>query len=1046
MASTAAWQDLNPVRLICLQSEAVHYRGEPVRLPSNRCFELLVFLASTSGRPTNRAELAELIWGRRDLTSAKHSLSNALYTLRRQLPNLVIHSSRLSVRLDISSLYYDVHAVRACLRVNDIRGLLNLYNQPFLSTYTTFGTEYFAEWVHEQRQSLHLQVCNAVADYFDLLERTGDWDSCASLARDLQERLDIRQHVGAIAKWLGHDTGSPSSDARISVPHSEPTSTGPLYSRSEELRTLQQSYRRALSAGPTLTLVSGDPGIGKTHLVKHFLRLAAVNGARIVEARATRPDRRRSYSVLMRAFEEGVNHRVKERLSTVLTQLHAASAVRTSTAIDTFNDISGHFLDAFDRLSQESPIALFIDDFQWCDEASRRVCERIMDELRPAPIHVVLAARSAFRDPFAEMRAPRYSARKTEIHLEGLDERESKQLAVDTGLIHGFHLDDHAAALVYKRAGGNPFYIIEVVASLPRHDLREQSINAVLPYSVKAAIVGRISLLPGIDRAALVRLAIAGRPVRQDTLRELLPGSTRPHLSRLRHLGLVTCHNEFVSLSHDLVREALYQRIPVKLRRTLHGKYARVLIRDCADAAEIFWHLKQSGDDKEAAVYARRAAERADDLKAYKDAEYFFRLGVEYAETLEQKTTALERLALFYMRARQPQSAEAVWKSLAQNSDDEKRSRAYLAWKVAALAAADQRAAVDVSILVDEIEQVIRIARENGFRESFVPAVYLLGELALDLERPDLLQRVIEVTHEYSRSLGANELAGELALLEAQLLSYGGQQNEAIDLLTRHEPYCARSTMSRARWLAAKAVVLMNMGRASQSVRCYEDIALLTKDAAPEFWNAQINNYGLVLWECGRYEEAKQLWLKSLAETRCGSAARKVYIHVNLSFLYYDSGDYEAAVYHAQRALDLNASRASRSVLANSWAVIGLCALAQGMMDRADQCFRTVVEIIPDVSCGFSDSTYPEIFIARYIANTDPASALGRLDRAITYRRRSVSSLQTLRLERARLKHRVDPTSAGSEIFEVEEWAIKAGAFAIADQAQLCRRALRSAR
>jgi len=1041
MSCPTTWRDVRSTRLLCLDSEGLFVAGRKIRFPTNRCFEILVYLAAHQ-HEVSRAELAEVVWGNTRPASARHSLANALYTIRRLAPDVKFCSSRLSVSLEHASIYCDIVAAHALIKAKNHDALFEVYRQPLMFTYTAATSEFFAEWVDDQRKTLHDMVCRVVSDRFRELEREGRWEACADFADQL-DRLGI--HNGAAGIWIQRATLVRESGIELSDRVPETYSRNMLLSRVDELRTLQQSYLRATTSGPAFTLVSGDPGIGKSHLCAHFLRLAALKGARVIQARASRPDRRHSYSVILRAMTEGSSVRTRERLNIIdpgFQEIVASQFTSKREVVRT--DVTRAILGAIEALALDGPLTLYIDDYQWCDSASRKVLEDIIDQLEGVPVHIVLAARNGLSDSFAQLRSPRFSSRKSEIQLLGLPEQSAKLLAQDTAVIHGFRLDAHATDLLFKRAGGNPFYVIETVASL-RSERSEDSIAVALPNSVSASIVARVKPLTRVEKALLARLAVAGRPVSLSTLRELVPKRSKLSTVRLEALGLVAVKDGRVAFSHDLVREAVYQTVPARVRRLFHREFANFLIRENGSAAEIFWHLKQSGDDQASARYARIAAEHADQIRAYKEAEYFYKLAVEYAETSDQRTTALERLALFYMRARQPQSAEAVWKNLADKSEDDSRSRAYLAWKVAALASEDQKAAVDISIVIEEVEQLMTMARENGFRESFVPAVYLLGELALDLERTDLLERVVSLVGEYMSSVDEPEMVEELALLEAQLLSYGGDQVHALALIQKYEPASERSATFRARWLAAKAVLLMNMGRAPESVKAYEEVFRLSRESMPEFCEGLMNNYGLVLWECGRYEDAKKLWLSKLADPRPPAAARQVYMHVNLGFLYHDLGEFDASLAHAVAALNQNVSRGSSSVVANSWAIIGLCSLASGRFDEAERSFSTIRTMLPDVMCGFSDSTYPEVFLARFVGASDPKSALARLEKAIAwYARRSASSFHTLRLEHARLIHQSYPRNALDEVAEVEVWAINAGAFAIADQAQLCRRYLRS--
>src|SRR5690606_42149350 len=72
--------------------------GDPVQLPSRKAAALLAYLALNQGRVLARTELAALLWADTTSDHARHSLAQALYSLRRCLPTLVIDAGRSEER------------------------------------------------------------------------------------------------------------------------------------------------------------------------------------------------------------------------------------------------------------------------------------------------------------------------------------------------------------------------------------------------------------------------------------------------------------------------------------------------------------------------------------------------------------------------------------------------------------------------------------------------------------------------------------------------------------------------------------------------------------------------------------------------------------------------------------------------------------------------------------------------------------------------------------------------------------------------------------
>ncbi|MGH6927326.1 MAG: AfsR/SARP family transcriptional regulator, partial [Dongiaceae bacterium] len=144
-----------------------------LKLLTRKVEALVAFLALPAGRMHHRGELAELLWGSRDEAHARHSLRQALSSLRRTLAQagidaLVAEGDRIG---------FDQAAVTT--DVARLSGILNEGSPPALSRFSELWRgdllagldireEAFEDWLRRQRTSVR---DGALDGFLHLLER-----------------------------------------------------------------------------------------------------------------------------------------------------------------------------------------------------------------------------------------------------------------------------------------------------------------------------------------------------------------------------------------------------------------------------------------------------------------------------------------------------------------------------------------------------------------------------------------------------------------------------------------------------------------------------------------------------------------------------------------------------------------------------------------------------------------------------------------------------------------------------------------------------------
>jgi DNA-binding CsgD family transcriptional regulator len=330
--------------------------------------------------------------------------------------------------------------------------------------------------------------------------------------------------------------------------------TGPrsgIVGRDGELRRIQQLLDDARGGRTAVLVLQGEPGIGKTTLLREAARRA--DGMTVLTARGVEPEAEVPYSGLYDTLHPLLQ--LLRRLPVRQAQaLQSAFALSEAGATDRFG-VGAATLTMLATAAERQPVALLIDDAQVLDRAS-------IDAL-------VFAVRRLEWDAVAALFAtsetvPTFDAAGWEtIMLRGLDLASTAQL-----------VPPDLAAAAHRATAGNP---------LALSDFRPTDDEAPIPVSrrIEAAFFARTADLPTEARAALLMAAAAGTAPLEVLTRALTASGTDPsRLEAAEAAGLVEIRDGRLDFSHPLVRAAIYQRADPATRRAAHRALAEAFSND----------------------------------------------------------------------------------------------------------------------------------------------------------------------------------------------------------------------------------------------------------------------------------------------------------------------------------------------------------------------------------------------------------------------------------------------------------------------------------
>lgn len=366
--------------------------------------------------------------------------------------------------------------------------------------------------------------------------------------------------------------------------------------RETELELLGATFRRAAAQRePHLVTIVGEPGVGKTRLVREVWELLSVEDP----APVRRTGRCLPYGdgitywplgemvkehlgVLESDSPDEIRRRLGER--TILGLALGLDVASGLHPIDAREHLHRTVVDFVQELAVDRPCVILVEDIHWAEDDLLDLLERIAHEAL-APVVILGTAR-----PELLARRPTWGAGRrnaTTIWLEPLSSDVTSRLLDE---LLGLELPAELRGLLVERAEGNAFFVEELVGALVDAGVLERSnggwragelpADFSMPDSVHALVAARIDRLPAQEKAALQAGAVVGRTFWPGPVIHLLEGST-PDFDLLeerdfirRRGGSSMAGEREYAIKHALTREVAYASIPKARRGRLHAALA----------------------------------------------------------------------------------------------------------------------------------------------------------------------------------------------------------------------------------------------------------------------------------------------------------------------------------------------------------------------------------------------------------------------------------------------------------------------------------------
>ncbi len=375
-----------------------------------------------------------------------------------------------------------------------------------------------------------------------------------------------------------------------------PTGRPPQWvGRAAELAVLRRAVQDLRGGVGSVVWVEGEPGIGKSSLVAEALadsdatwntgwgmadQLAGRLPLRVIldclQVRPGSPDARRAHAAeLLR----------KRQLSQPAGSDPSAAGVEVLATL-------------VDELCAAAPTVLVLDDVQWADEASLIIWHQLATSIDQLPLLLIATCRPTPHRPDVEqVRAAVKRRGGAVLALGPLPRTDVTDLV--TAMLGA--PPGQALSRLTAQAAGNPLYIRELVDALVREQAVQLRPSAEitpagdqLPDSLTGVLTDRLSSVqPETARMLRAATLLGGRFAVTDLAVVLrLPVSAlAAGLQEAVTAGILAGSGAELVFRHPLIRQALYEGIPLALRTALHTEAAQELAAAGADALSVAQQL-----------------------------------------------------------------------------------------------------------------------------------------------------------------------------------------------------------------------------------------------------------------------------------------------------------------------------------------------------------------------------------------------------------------------------------------------------------------------
>jgi class 3 adenylate cyclase/tetratricopeptide (TPR) repeat protein len=437
-----------------------------------------------------------------------------------------------------------------------------------------------------------------------------------------------------------------------------------LVGREEQLDLLLRRWERAKGGSGRAVLITGEPGIGKSRLIRaledrldgdvvrlHFFCASHHQNTALhpvvshIEAEAgLAPDDSAELKLAKLGnllSQSGATGEITALIAGLFSIVAPEPYRLTETSPRSLREKTlTALLTLLAGLAAREPVLLIYEDVHWIDPTTLELLERIVAQVPTLRALLLITGRPEFKPPWPEQ------AHVTTLPLNRLSGEESTALACHVA--GEAPLAPGALQRIVRQAEGVPLFVEEITKAYLEADPRTETAwpSSPVPVTLHDLLLARLDRLGPAREVAQIG-AVIGREFRHELLgaiadqpeTALMNALARLVSSELLFRSGTPPHSRY-SFKHVLIQQAAYESLLHSRRRELHGRIAEVLARGVGDDADqdselLVHHASAAGKHALAVQACRDAAERCLRIFANEEAYRLAERGLAELEHLE---------------------------------------------------------------------------------------------------------------------------------------------------------------------------------------------------------------------------------------------------------------------------------------------------------------------------------------------------------------------------------------------------------------------------
>jgi len=731
--------------------------------------------------------------------------------------------------------------------------------------------------------------------------------------------------------------------AMLNVEMSRRGASPVLVGRAAEMAALQAALETVRRGDPAAMLIGGEAGMGKTRLIGEFTAVARDAGARVltgaclelgVDGLPFSP-----FTAMLRDFvrESGADEitsllsgsgRAARELARLLPEFAAtqdaerrdagsggqpagtalADDGRASirTAGEARAQLFEGFLTLLERLAEQRPVVLVVEDAHWADRSSRDLLAFLIGyqrALRGVLIVVTFRSDELHRThPLRPLLAELARVEWVERHeLPRLTRGQAEELAT---AILGTAPDRALADSIFQRAEGNPLFTEELLICAGQCD--------AVPDTLADLLLQAVRRLPE-DSQDVLRIASAGSGVTSDALLAKVTGHGAAELAAAIRpavaANVLVAHTDGYAFRHALIQEAVHADLLPGEHSAVHTRFAQAIeaepelvSRGRADI-EKSHHWYSAHNTTGALVSAWQAAVQTSNRMAHAERLMLLTRVLELWEQVPDAATLIDA------------DRVRVLQEAASAADDAGELQRGLGFTELALTLVDEAA--------DPLRYALVLERRSTFRSN-------LG----------MGTRIADLRHALALVPASLSKKGRIQLLLSGARCTDNDP-EFRDWAEEALGYAREDGDPDAEGHALASLAMMEAGASQMAGPGSKPLELLAEAAqALERTDAFHRSLKLAILEshllcgAGEFEQAALVAQQGIVDAERHGLARTggAFLAINVAEPLFHLGQWDEAAEVAERALDLAPPPLTRAGL---WLILGWLAAARGDLETA---------------------------------------------------------------------------------------------------------------